>query len=75
MGYPADAADASSVVAAVAAVELVIVAAAVGLTAAELPDERLLAVAAAGESKLDLLVVLPVNFDLAGFVEYLLNWV
>ena len=78
VGYPAavaDAADALSVVAVAAAVELVIVVAVVGLIAAELPDELLLTVAAVGELKLDLLAALPVNFDPAGFAEYLLNWV
>lgn len=78
VGYPADvadAADALSAVAVAAAVELVIVAAVVGLIAAELPDELLLTVAAVGELKLDLLAALPVNFDPAGFAEYLLNWV
>lgn len=78
VGYPADvadAADALSVVAVAAAVELVIVAAVVGLIAAELPDELLLTVAVVGELKLDLLAALPVNFDPAGFAEYLLNWV
>lgn len=75
VGYPADVADALSVVAVAAAVELVIVAAVVGLIAAELPDELLLTVAAVGELKLDLLAALPVNFDPAGFAEYLLNWV
>lgn len=80
VGYPADVADAADAadalsVVAVAAAELVIVAAVVGLIAAELPDELLLTVAAVGELKLDLLAALPVNFDPAGFAEYLLNWV